>query len=239
MKRATIKTSLLCALGLLASCASAPPSPTTAQSFNALAADPNFSPYAMRAVVSKAFESGDLELMSSALWRLCQRSVAVGGNTVDCDDYLDVALIQNNASDQAQANMALYFLTRDTAYHDKAKALLPDDKPYYQQLLSARLEDCLNVTEASEPLALQCYVSGKHFRHEAALKKALTLFEQYGAQHNVADTYYLLARIAADKGQTTQAEMLAARASLLLSQLGEAQKARQVRQWRQDVLHAQ
>ena len=33
--------------------------------------------------------------------------------------------------------------------------------------------------------------------------------------------------------------MLAARASLLLSQLGEAQKARQVRQWRQDVLHAQ
>ena len=64
MKRATIKTSLLCALVLLASCASAPPPLTTAQSFNALAADPNFSPYAMRAVVSKAFESGDLELMS-------------------------------------------------------------------------------------------------------------------------------------------------------------------------------
>lgn len=239
MKQVIIKISALCWLAVLAGCASAPPSPTPAQSFAELIAEPEFSPYAMRAIVQQAFDSGDTDLMLKALWRLCQRSVASASNEQDCNDYLDVAIIQQSQSDQAQANMALYFLTREPVFHRRARALLPDNNQYYQALLSARLEDCLSVSEQSEPLALQCYVSGKHFKNKAALQKALELFEQYGANHNIADTYFVLAQLAAGEEDYKQAENLAARASLILSQIGEAEKARQVRAWRQDTLYAQ
>lgn len=236
MKQAIKRYSVLCLLAVLGGCASAPPPPTPAQSFAELSADPAFSPYAMRAIASNAFDNGDFDLLSDALWRLCQRSVATAGGTEDCSNYLDVAIIQNNVVDQAQANMALYFLTRDAAYHQRATVLLPDNNDYYQQLLAARLEDCLQVSQQSEPLAMQCYVSGKHFKHQAALEKALSLFERYNAKHNMADTYFVLAQLAAQDNKLQQAEKLAARSSLILSQLGETQKAQQVRQWRQETL---
>lgn len=239
MKRVTIKISALCWLAVLAGCASAPPPPTPAQSFDELVSEPDFSPYAMRTIVQQAFDAGDTDLMLKALWRLCQRSVANANSKQDCNDYLDVAIIKKSQTDQAQANMALYFLTRDPVYHRRAKALLPDNNQYYQALLSARLEDCLSVSEQSEPLALQCYVSGKHFKNKEALQKALKLFEMYSASHNVADTYFVLAQLAADEKHYEHAESLAARASLILSQIGEAEKARQVRAWRQDTLYAQ
>ena len=97
----------------------------------------------------------------------------------------------------------------------------------------------LYSTQTTEWLALQCYLSGKAALNEPALHKALVLFEQFDARHNMADSYYLLAKLKHQQGQPNAAADYASRAALLLSQLGEAARAEQVRTWRRDTVHAQ
>lgn len=219
----------------LAACSSQTQPVSLAAKYNALVQDSHFSSHAMRKVVQSAYRQNDLPLMGKALWKLCQRDVATGSRSTHCQEFLDVAIIQKDAFAQAKANIALYFLLGEQLYYQRAVALLPDQEQFYTSLLEPDLNQCLNSEEQHESLAMQCYVAGKHFNDKTALKKALMLFEIFDAQHNMADTYFLLAQLAQQENQWQHLNDYAAKAALILSQLGEDSKANSVRDWRRDA----
>lgn len=239
MNTAKIRTlSLVCVLALWGCSASRPPQ-TLTERYQQLASDEQFSEYAMRSLADEAFQKDDLLLMSKALWKLCQRGVSTRRDTNDCAALLDVAIIQKDALSQAKAFLAHYFITGDRRYYQQAMDVLPAGESYYGSLFETSVAQCLADGTATEWQAMQCYVAGKTHASEAALQKALTLFKRFGAQHNMADSYFLLARLKLQQNNPVAASDYAARAALLLSQLGETHKALQVRTWRQDNIHAQ
>lgn len=238
MKRVSIAFSLFWLAGIVA-CSSQPTVVSPEAKYQALAQSHNFSVFEMRKIVDEAFAKKDLALMEKALWKLCQRSVASANPNDDCARYLDIAIIQGDKAAQAKANIALYFLTSSDVYYQQAMSLLPADSNLYTDLFAHDLAPCLESTEQSEIMAMRCYLAGKYAMNLAALDKALVMFEKYQAQHNLADTYYLMARILLEQGDEKKAAEYAAKAALLLSQLGETQKAAVVRAWRQDNIYAQ
>lgn len=239
MNTAIIRTiSLVCALTLWGCSASRPPQ-TLTERYQQLASDEQFSEYAMRGLAAEAFQDEDLPLMAKALWKLCQRGVTTRSGNNDCAALLDVAIIQQDDLSQARALLAHYFITGDRRYYQQAMDVLPAGESYYGSLFETSVAPCLNDAEATEWQAMQCYVAGKTHANEAALQKALTLFKRFGAQHNMADSYFLLARLKLQQNNPVAASDYAARAALLLSQLGETDKAQQIRSWRQDNIHAQ
>lgn len=238
MKRVSIAFSLFWLIGLVA-CSSQPSVISPEAKYRSLLQSHNFSIFEMRKVVDDAFEQGNLALMEKALWKLCQRSVATANLTDECARYLDVAIIQGDTKAQAKANIALYFLTSSNVYYQQAMALIPANSDFYTDLFARDLTPCLESTEQNEILAMRCYLAGKYAMDLEALNKALVMFEKYQAQHNRADTYYLMARIYLEQANQEKAAEYAAKAALLLSQLGESQKAAVVRAWRQDNIYAQ
>ncbi|HCL12787.1 MAG TPA: hypothetical protein DHW66_11525, partial [Alteromonas sp.] len=136
-------------------------------------------------------------------------------------------------------HLAQYFITGNRDDYARAMAALPANDASYRAIFDISVDNCLNSTQTTEWLALQCYLSGKAALNEPALHKALVLFEQFDARHNMADSYYLLAKLKHQQGQPNAAADYASRAALLLSQLGEAARAEQVRTWRRDTVHAQ
>lgn len=222
----------------LSACSSQPTVVSPEAKYHALAQTGDFSVYEMRKVVDDAFKQNDLELMSKAQWKLCQRAVASASNSDDCARYLDITIVQGDKTGQARAYLALYFLTASRTYYTQAMALLPSNSDF-DDLFVADVTPCLDATEDSETLAMRCYLAGKYTMNLAALNKALAMFDKYGARHNSADTYFLIARILYEQGEPDRASQYAAKAALLLSQLGESRKAAIVRAWRQDNIYAQ
>ncbi|GEM_PF-631405 len=239
MHTAIIRTLSFCCVALLWSCGSTPPPPSLSEQYQQLAQDTAFSVYAMRNIANQAYQNKDLPLMAKALWKLCQRGVASTGVTDDCAALLDVAIIQDDEVAQARAHLAQYFITGNRDDYARAMAALPANDASYRAIFDISVDNCLNSTQPTEWLALQCYLAGKAALNEPALQKALMLFEQFEARHNMADSYFLLAKLKQQQGQPDTAADYASRAALLLSQLGEAARAEQVRTWRRNTVHAQ
>lgn len=238
MLTATTRLLSLCFMALLWSCSTSVPLQPLSKRYEQLVQDSNFSVYAMQSIAAQAFEQHDLPLMAKALWKLCQRGVATSGATDDCAALLDVAIIQSDDLAQARAYLAQYFITGERHYYIQAMAVLPADDASYTSLFDTSVKRCLNNTEANEWQAMQCYISGKAMGSEEALLKALSLFEQFDARHNIADSYFVLAKLTLRNNNPTAAADYASRAALLLSQLGEGEKAELVRTWRRDFVHA-
>ena len=149
-----------------------------------------------------------------------------------------MAIIRGDELAQARAYLAQYFITGNPGDYARAMAALPANDASYRAIFDISVDNCLNSTQTTEWLALQCYLSGKAAFNEPALQKALVLFEQFDARHNMADSYFLLAKLNYEQGQSDAAADYASRAALLLSQLGESARAERVRAWRRDSSHS-
>lgn len=239
MHTAILRVLSLCGAALLWSCGSTPPPPSLTARYEQLAQDQSFAVYAMRNIASEAYQNQNLPLMAKALWKLCQRGVATTGDTNDCAALLDVAIIQGDELAQARAHLAHYFITGNRQDYARAMAVLPAGDTSYSAMFELSVERCLDDSEVTEWQALQCYLSGKAANSEPALQKALSLFERFNALHNMADSYFLLAKIQQNKGDSVAAAEYASRAALVLNELGESAKAELVRAWRRDMVHAQ
>ncbi|GGF79523.1 hypothetical protein [Alteromonas lipolytica] len=239
MSMATICRISVVLVVLLCGCATNPPPLSLGERYQQLAQEESFSVYEMRTLASEAYQQGDLSLMLNAQWKLCQRAVAVNSDGEDCHQLLDLAIIEQDRLSEARANLALYFITRTQSYYQRATAVIPANGEDYSELFAAPVETCITSAQATEWQAMQCYLSGKAAGNEPALQKALTLFRRFNASHNMADSYFVLAKIKLANNEPAIAADFAAKAALLLSQLGESDKAEQVRNWRQDNVYAQ
>jgi hypothetical protein len=188
-------------------------------------------------LINQALLNENYQAASKLLKRQCQQEIAAGQTKGRCANLVDLSYIDKQSKEDVFILAVEYFLSGQPQRLKTLSENAPNKQTRFLAtgVLSPSLTHCSDETFLRLFGGWRCYQLAKETLNASLLSLLKRDYQSKQALHKVADVEFLLAQYYANAQQTDAAIAAASKAAVMLVQLGEIDKAEQVRRWREGV----